>query len=1425
MNIYYIIPVADNKRTNNGCIIHPSLIVIKFILLLLSLETRAQVSVPLKTIRNMQITTLNNNTPAFRVVVNRDNNEVIVGARNFIYKLSPNNLEIIEEYRTGPVNDHIECYPPPHECHKNRRLIDNDNQVLLFNYDNKQYPILLACGTAYQGMCYLFKSSNISGYHLLYGGSQLNETLNYVSSRTSSVAFFAPFGNRKSDLYVANAYDGRPIEMSPPTLSSRKMTAKNNGFTLSHDSDAAFTKVDFVSSYKQTFNVKYIYGFNHSIYSYFVSTQPLNTISSEYGTKLIRVCHKDNDFFSYMEIPLKCSSNASTNLHKKDYFVVTAAYLGQMGSKNNKKLDTSDSNADALFLSMGVPSMATVINKTLGTVICGFSLRHINRAFTNAAKECFSGQTNDKVYLSELILGQKQDCRIIQSDVRDDFCGTGLNRYIVSNRELDGVLLKSVNGLVTSLATDVHNDRTVAAIGTDDGIIKKIILDDPKESEEIIFEMNVSTHTSKDRSIRPNPAFDSKRKNLYFLSDNQVIQFPFGSCSLHTDCASCLSTVDPLKCGWCGSYCATTDECDNPELMSNVECPPEIDYFVPNSGPTRGGTVITIIGHNLGTKLASEENSKINITIADTECDVVSWNMTLIECRTKSVPKEVFGKINIKVHSLFNGQTHGRNFDIKGVTESGEYFKFLEPQLLGINPSYGPIDGGTNVTLVGTNLLIGSNRRIFLAGVECKEFESENNDLSCTSGRQSSPSTDTSIKLFIDSFEYIVNQNKTITKPSLKTSNNEKVENSSVIEWSEYFSYKPNPKITKYSPKATIKSGKTNFTVFGENLNSVAKPKIMITSFATYTKETIVMEGQCWTNKSGTSMSCQTPSLNDNLPTPKKKIPIEAQLRFILDGVKHTGLNAHTTQMIYYPNPIFDKFENNISQVYENELIVTIKGKDLSTEYPIDIQVGQHICKPLDTKNYDEIRCQIMDNHNFFNLDTKHEVIINVGLTIHFSPGLIEVVPKHVNPLGIGLIMVIVFTVLILCAIIVFGVVYRKRFLNNNEKPPLQVIYNATANDSGSSDSRPAYVSQPSFNDYIRGESTHLLSVERRYQVSEETMALLRSEHIYIDRNNLRLEYEIGKGQFGCVYKGILSAPEKDAEREVAAKTLHNSNIRDGDDVESFLQEGLMMKDFKHHNVLTLIGVCFEDEGTPIVVLPYMLNGDLLSYIRNENNNPTVKTLLLFAIDIAKGMDYLSSQKFVHRDLAARNCMLDSDLCVKVADFGLSRDIYERDYYSSDNKKCKLPVKWMSPESLEKGTYNTKTDVWSYGVLVWELLTRGVTPYPDVDNWEILNYLKQSRRMPRPAYCPELLYFNVLLRCWCDDSRQRPTFEELVYEIESLIAQLEKSADKQQVDLDKCNTYINYPINTYYNELQVKPLKVYDDNIKPQTSSTYETTC
>lgn len=304
--------------------------------------------------------------------------------------------------------------------------------------------------------------------------------------------------------------------------------------------------------------------------------------------------------------------------------------------------------------------------------------------------------------------------------------------------------------------------------------------------------------------------------------------------------------------------------------------------------------------------------------------------------------------------------------------------------------------------------------------------------------------------------------------------------------------------------------------------------------------------------------------------------------------------------------------------------------------------------------------------------------------------------------------------------------------------------------------------------------------------LDDELISVLTHEKILIDRAKLTLGHVLGSGQFGRVYKGFLKVEDAREMIVVAVKSLHNkSSWYDSLDNRAFLEEGLMMRDFEHENVLALIGVTFESNGLPMVITPFMLYGDLRSYISDEASSPTVRELIDFGTQVAKGMAYLSNLKFVHRDLAARNCMLDEDLVVKVADFGLSRDIYERDYYSSDNQKTKLPVKWMAPESLEKSIYNAKTDVWSYGVLLWELMTRGVVPYPDVDNFDIYRYLKEGRRMLRPRYCPVLLY-KIMLSCWDEDPGKRPSFDELVVKVSDVINQLKTAKDGQQkVRLDE----------------------------------------
>ena len=222
----YKMIVNCNKWTirTNGCI-HWShwwhFIVLKVLLIIILYDTR--VSSQSKQIRNLQIFE-DNSEPVFRVIVNSDNNDIIVGARNVVYRLSSDDLQKIDEFKTGPVNDSIDCPPPVShsECGANKKLVNNDNKILLLYKQRNQFTLLLACGDAYQGMCYALKAENLT-WNKLYG--QPDNPLNYLGSKSSSYAFFAPSPIENKDaVYVAQAYDGRPLEFfANSSVSSRVM--------------------------------------------------------------------------------------------------------------------------------------------------------------------------------------------------------------------------------------------------------------------------------------------------------------------------------------------------------------------------------------------------------------------------------------------------------------------------------------------------------------------------------------------------------------------------------------------------------------------------------------------------------------------------------------------------------------------------------------------------------------------------------------------------------------------------------------------------------------------------------------------------------------------------------------------------------------------------------------------------------------------------------------------------------------------------------------------------------------------------------------------------------------------------------------------------------------------------------------------------
>ncbi|XP_041610722.1 tyrosine-protein kinase Mer isoform X2 [Vulpes lagopus] len=306
----------------------------------------------------------------------------------------------------------------------------------------------------------------------------------------------------------------------------------------------------------------------------------------------------------------------------------------------------------------------------------------------------------------------------------------------------------------------------------------------------------------------------------------------------------------------------------------------------------------------------------------------------------------------------------------------------------------------------------------------------------------------------------------------------------------------------------------------------------------------------------------------------------------------------------------------------------------------------------------------------------------------------------------------------------------------------------------------------------------------RSLGVSEELQNKL--EDVVIDRNLLILGKILGEGEFGSVMEGNLKEQDGTSQK-VAVKTMKLDNFSQRE-IEEFLSEAACMKDFNHPNVIRLLGVCIElsSQGIPkpMVILPFMKYGDLHTYLLYSRldtgpKHIPVQILLKFMVDIAQGMEYLSNRNFLHRDLAARNCMLRDDMTVCVADFGLSKKIYSGDYYRQ-GRIAKMPVKWIAIESLADRVYTSKSDVWAFGVTMWEIATRGMTPYPGVQNHEMYDYLLHGHRLKQPEDCLDELY-EIMYSCWRAEPLDRPTFSVLRLQLEKFLESLPEVQDKADV--------------------------------------------
>ncbi|XP_072025627.1 uncharacterized protein [Amphiura filiformis] len=629
------------------------------------------------------------------------------------------------------------------------------------------------------------------------------------------------------------------------------------------------------------------------------------------------------------------------------------------------------------------------------------------------------------------------------------------------------------------------------------------------------------------------------------------------------------------------------------------------------------------------------------------------------------------------------------------------------------------------------------------------------------------------------------------------------------------FTYQLNPEIIAVTPMTSIQAGGRKLQVRGDRLDTVQRPIIFVVL------DTGDLSTAFCSIYNSTFMECPTPTVNtvNKNTTEKQKRHTSEQLEqiaedvigslddllkviekktknyfiqqdqdasgnrafsdddmrlpigFIMDGVQDLLRWSDYSQvyMKYHDNPEYDTFTNGKKTL--SGTVLQIYGKNLklaSSEEDVEVLIGSGACEVTALVD-NSLTCTApdkqppgYDENGSPSTDILPRVKVRHGNYVK-DLGQLKYHDTSV-PTWVKVFLGIFFPGAILIVIVVLIFVmwwYRKtrtqyEIVQNREEELLDQI-RSLKNALSLQDHRGRPLSHVTLSNNVR----------------------IDQKDVSVSFDQLKYQHELGKGAFGKVFQALLNLPDQHFNRTVAVKTVRDD--ADPGTTLKFLEEGLLMKKFIHPNIMALIGLAFDLKNNPVIVLPLMIHGDLKSYLRKETTIVNGRQLVNFALDVAYGMVYLADRKFVHRDLAARNCMVSENLVVKVADFGLSRDVHETDIYRMKETR-KLPVKWMAIENLDRKIFTSKSDVWSYGVLFWEIFTRGDLPYSKIENKDLYYYLVDGHRLECPEYCPKQIY-EVMFDCWKDEADDRPSFPDIVSSL-TCILDSNDPADVENVDAD-----------------------------------------
>ncbi|XP_014769592.1 plexin-A1 isoform X1 [Octopus bimaculoides] len=784
-----------------------------------------------------------------------------------------------------------------------------------------------------------------------------------------------------------------------------------------------------------------------------------------------------------------------------------------------------------------------------------------------------------------------------------------------------------------------------------------------------------------------------------------------------TNCGKCLSMDKEYDCVWCSNKCMLASKCSGTVLKRSDTCPdPRILRFSPISGPIGGKTNVTITGINLGKHI---DDLRDGVKVAGMKCKVLSHDYQQSSefiCETEVVNNAKTGTIKVEVAKKYSA-------------ESDSFFSFLTPSLKEITPKKGPKSGGTHVMIHGDHMNAGSRWDIIVGSNPCEVVSQNTSVIECvTSAEGSITAADVSV-----SFGGLLKH------------------------LDEKFEFVEDPTITMVEPNRSILSGGTTLTVTGTNLNLIQEPKLFIKYNST------MKESPC-KSKHQNMLECRMPSLDFGENQVSLTSPKEVQYGFIMDGVvqlKNLSDNPEFRPLLYFPDPVAEPFtgERSTKKYMKGDKLV-IEGKFRSINQlltDVYVHVGNSLCtdlKPHDTA----LMCTPPSSPSGVDKEGNAPVVLHIG-QYKSDIGYLSYYEEQEGerPIALGIILGVALPMLTIIILLTVCVVRRhmKHDPSDNYIPDVLKDYEGKKENEAIGMNHMSAGTMDS-SQYISELLASFDDEQERQQITE----------LLITRNKLDIGELLGKGNFGVAYKAQFTKCDSEPPMTVAVKSLQGTNT-DQKALQQFLRDSLVFKELQHKNVLPIFGVCLTISDDPVVVVPYMETVDLRTHIRDSSKSLSVCTLLDYGLQVAEGMTYLSELKVIHHNLAARNCLLCDYKTVKLTDIGLTNELFSKDFYFTEDHTAKLPVKWMAPESVEHFVFSTQTDVWSYGVVLWELLTRGVTPYPDVVPWDVHSYLQSGRRMQKPKHCPEFIY-QLMLRCWQQDSDDRPAFSEICTALRSV---------------------------------------------------------